>query len=104
MTPNEIRQVLADALDRAAERLRAGIVTVTEPKRAADPNTADLLSDVVEHVLKVDDVARLLGVSTWSIYEAIKAGEMPAIRVGRRILVPTHVLRIWMHEVAGGRG
>lgn len=58
------------------------------------------MSDVSERVLRVDDVARILGVSTWSIYEAIKAGEMPALHVGRRILVPTHALRGWMS--AGG--
>jgi excisionase family DNA binding protein len=97
MTSNELRQIIADGLEGAAERLRLGIVAETEPKRGApsSPVVAPL-SDVTEHVLRVDDAARILGVSTWSVYEAIKAGEMPAIHVGRRILIPTHALREWM--------
>ena len=53
-----------------------------------------------ERVLKVEQVAQLLGVSAWSIYEAIKPREIPAIHVGRRILVPTHALRGWMSDSA----
>lgn len=35
-----------------------------------------------------DQVAELLGVSTWSIYEAVRRGDppIPPIRVGRRIV------------------
>jgi excisionase family DNA binding protein len=105
MTPNEPQQIIADALDDAAERLRVGIVTGAEPERVADPPpAADPLSDFSERALKVEQVAQLLGVSAWSIYEAIKAGEMPAIHVGRRILVPTHALRGWMSDSASRHG
>ena len=101
MTANDFRQIIADALEGAAERLRSGTVAETQAKRGAPSSAvADPLSDVTEHVLRVDDVARILGVTTWSVYEAIKAGEMPAIHVGRRILIPTHALREWMSEWA----
>jgi excisionase family DNA binding protein len=104
MTPNQLRLILADALDGASERLRAGIAVDVEAETTADrPSLSDPLPDVTEHVLRADDVARLLGVSAWSVYESIKAGEMPAIRVGRRILVPTHALRLWMSESAAKR-
>lgn len=97
MTSNELREIIADALEGAAERLRSGIVAEAKPNREAKSSpVADLLSDVTEHVLRVDDVARILGVSTGSVYEAIKAGEMPALHVGRRILIPTHALRGWI--------
>jgi hypothetical protein len=33
MTSNELRRIVADALEKAAERLRAGIVAEAEPKR-----------------------------------------------------------------------
>lgn len=35
----------------------------------------------------------LLGVSRSSAYKAVENGEIPAIRVGRRIVVPTAALR-----------
>jgi len=54
-------------------------------------------------VPRVDDVARLLSVSAWSVYEAIKAGEISEIHVGRRILIPTHALREWMSASGLGR-
>ena len=40
----------------------------------------------------VPTAARLLGVSRNTLYEAIRLREFPAIRVGRRILVPTSYL------------
>ncbi len=36
----------------------------------------------------VDEAAQLLGISRNSAYEAARCGEIPTIRVGRRILVP----------------
>ena len=43
----------------------------------------------------VPTAARLLGVSRNTLYEAIRLREFPAIRVGRRILVPTsHLLNL----------
>ena len=34
------------------------------------------------------DVCQLLGISRYSGYEAAKRGEIPTIRIGKRILVP----------------
>ena len=94
MTSSEPRQIIADALEKAGELFRSGIVAKPKPKREAQSSpVADQLSNVTEHVVRVDDLARILGVSTWSVDEAIRAGEMPAIHVGRRILIPTHARR-----------
>jgi excisionase family DNA binding protein len=38
--------------------------------------------------LTADEVAGLLGLSRAKVYEAIRSGEIPSIRFGRRILVP----------------
>lgn len=38
--------------------------------------------------LTVPEAAKLLGVSRNSAYEAIQRGEIPAIRIGRRVVVP----------------
>jgi excisionase family DNA binding protein len=36
----------------------------------------------------VDEVAQKLGISRGAAYEAAKSGEIPAIRIGRRIVCP----------------
>ncbi len=36
----------------------------------------------------VDECADLLGVSRSSAYAAVKSGEIPALRIGNRLLVP----------------
>jgi excisionase family DNA binding protein len=40
----------------------------------------------------VEEAAKLLGVSRGSAYEAVRRGELPSIRVGKRILVPRAAL------------
>lgn len=42
--------------------------------------------------LSVEEAAKLLHVSRVSAYNAVSAGEIPSIRVGRRILIPTAAL------------
>lgn len=39
--------------------------------------------------LTVDDVAIVLGIDRKTVYAAVNSGELPCLRVGRRILVPT---------------
>ena len=39
--------------------------------------------------MSVDDAARLLGISRGLAYDAARRGELPTIRLGRRLLVPT---------------
>jgi excisionase family DNA binding protein len=42
--------------------------------------------------LTVDQTARLLKIGRRNAYEAVARGEIPSVRIGRRILVPTHRL------------
>ena len=42
--------------------------------------------------LTVEQAANVLGISRGSAYEAIRRGEIPSIRLGRRILVPLPAL------------
>lgn len=44
----------------------------------------------------VPQAAAILGISNWSAYEAIKRGELPARKVGRRIVVPKIQLDQWL--------
>lgn len=43
-------------------------------------------------VLTVLETARMLRISRTLAYEGIARGEIPSVRIGRRILVPTHRL------------
>lgn len=49
-----------------------------------------MLPDPVERsTLSVEEVAELLGVGRSAAYEAVRRGEIPSIRVGRLLVVPT---------------
>jgi excisionase family DNA binding protein len=39
--------------------------------------------------ISVDEAARKLGISRGAAYEAVHAGQIPVIKIGRRLLVPT---------------
>ncbi len=68
MTPGQLRLILGDALDGAAERLRAGAVPDAGPADTAQtPSIRDPLPEVT--VLRVGDVAQLLTLSRWKVYE-----------------------------------
>jgi len=43
-------------------------------------------------VLTVDECAELLRVSRTSAYEAVRTGQIPSVRIGRRILIPRQLL------------
>jgi excisionase family DNA binding protein len=40
----------------------------------------------------VDEAAKILGLSRNAAYAAVAAGQLPAIRLGRRIVIPRAVL------------
>lgn len=42
---------------------------------------------------RVEDAARFLSISRSSAYAAVRRGEIPSIRIGHRIVVPTAALR-----------
>jgi len=42
--------------------------------------------------LSVEEAAGLLGISTWLAYELVHQGQLPFLRLGRRIVVPRAAL------------
>jgi excisionase family DNA binding protein len=52
------------------------------------------LSDTAESTLtfSVEEAARLLGISPGLAYQLVHRGELTAIKLGRRILVPRHAV------------
>jgi excisionase family DNA binding protein len=65
--------------------------------RISTPNTLE------GRVKTLDEVASLLRISRGSAYEAAKRKEIPTIRIGRRLLVPSDALeRLLSGEIRGG--
>jgi len=48
--------------------------------------------------LTVEEAAKLLGVSRGSAYGAVRSGELPVVRLGRRLLVPRQALERMLAE------
>ncbi len=42
--------------------------------------------------LTVEEAASVLGISRASAYEAVRTGTIPAIHIGRRLVIPTEAL------------
>jgi excisionase family DNA binding protein len=59
------------------------------------PDTGYPIPDAQTHpTMRVwPDTGRALKLSKASTYEAVSKGEIPSIRIGRRLLVPTAALR-----------
>ena len=55
------------------------------------------LDDDLPAILTVDQVAKLLGISRGLAFAAARGGQIPVIRIGRRILVPRDRLRDLIH-------
>lgn len=48
--------------------------------------------------MTVEEAAKALGISRATAYEAVSRGEIPAIRIGRRILIP----KVALEKLLGG--
>ncbi|MFE3959292.1 helix-turn-helix domain-containing protein [Nocardia sp. NPDC059091] len=48
---------------------------------------------LVEPTVSIPDAARLLGIGRSTVYAAVKSGELPAIRVGHRVRIPSKWIR-----------
>jgi excisionase family DNA binding protein len=53
---------------------------------------ADLIAPEAPATLTVEETAELLHVSRGSAYESARRGELPTLRLGRRVLVPVPAL------------
>jgi excisionase family DNA binding protein len=52
----------------------------------------EAVAQVERATLTVDEAAKFLGVSRWAAYEVVKNKEIPAVKIGRRLLVPRALL------------
>lgn len=57
---------------------------------SAEPRSETLLPDPkFEPTISVEQAAKILGVSRGLAYQAVRWGQLPALRIGRRLRVPT---------------
>ena len=54
--------------------------------------------------LTVEEAARICGVSRGVAYEAVKSGDIPSVRICRRIVVPRHALLALLGEPPSTNG
>jgi len=58
----------------------------------------DMLEDNTKLTLTVAEVQEKLGLSRGLVYQAVRTGAIPSIRIGRRILIPIVALRRKLEE------
>lgn len=59
-----------------------------EPRPDPEPSAPRDIDPSQKVTFTVPEVAELLGVSRAAAYRAVKAGDLPALRLGRRWLIP----------------
>lgn len=84
----------------ALEQLRASLWARMLRAPAASPATA---ADAADQVLTVADVASELQFTRAYVYEAVRRGDLPAIRKGRYVRVRRADLRAWLDGHGPGR-
>jgi excisionase family DNA binding protein len=50
--------------------------------------------------LKIEEAAKILGISRNTAYDAVKTGQLPTVKIGRRFLVPKAALERLLDSAA----
>ncbi len=62
------------------------------PTHPAPPSPPSVDPSDTPLLLAVPDAARLLGIGTTFAWELVRAGDLPSVKLGRRVLVPRAAL------------
>jgi excisionase family DNA binding protein len=68
------------------------------PPRTVDGSEVVMGSDRI--TLTVEEAGARLGISRTLAYELVRRGDIPSIRLGRRVLVPIRALELMVESVA----
>jgi excisionase family DNA binding protein len=49
-------------------------------------------------LLRVEEVAELLGVHRCTVFELLRKRELPVLRIGRAVRIPRRALDLWIEE------
>lgn len=84
-------ETLADGLVRSSMNPSDPDVTWSVPQ----PGTTILSKELADGpwTMTVEEAAKCLGISRAFAYESVRRGDIPSLRIGRRILVPIQALR-----------
>jgi excisionase family DNA binding protein len=85
--PGELRDALAVAIGETG--------SATKQSRTAAGAMAPVENRLV---FTVEEAAQLLGISRSFAYEAVQRGDIPSMRIGRRILVPKAALQRFLEQ------
>lgn len=67
---------------------------MSERTRALTPPTLD---ELAKHAtITVEIAAAVLGIGRSAAYEAVRRGDLPSRRIGRRIVIPVPALLTWL--------
>lgn len=86
-----------------AATVRPDGLSATRTPQGLSPLGKEETLTVPTLLMSVREAARLLGIGRDSAYALIREGRLPAIRIGRRILVPRAALEPWVEKETGGR-
>lgn len=84
-------ETLADGLVRSSMNLSDPEVTWSVPAAGTTILSTDLQNG--PWTMTVEEAAKCLGISRAFAYESVRKGDIPSLRIGRRILVPIQALR-----------
>ncbi len=48
--------------------------------------------------MTIDEAAKILGISRALAYESARRGELPVLKLGRRLLVPREAFKRWLES------
>ena len=65
---------------------------------ALSVNTVDPINMQLEPLLKIEDAARFVGRSHWTLRQDIKAGNLKCVRIGQRIMIEQSEIRRLIEE------
>jgi excisionase family DNA binding protein len=83
------------ALDAFVQLIAEYVVEFMGPRWVDEVNArakGELATRDLPLALSVKEAAKLTGISTSKIYEGVHSGQIPSLRLGSRISIPTHKL------------
>lgn len=81
-----------DAADAFATMLAQRLAEALEPVLLRISNQHSVRQDELPPTMSVPEAAEFLGLGKNAVYEAVRSGEIPSLRFGRRIRIPSHAL------------
>ena len=61
-------------------------------------------SDTVPRLLRPREVAEVTGLERFRVYELVRTGRLPALRIGKTIRIAEDVLAEWIRRESAGGG